>query len=78
MKILGTKTALLHAMEHLKITDRKVFKTWRLEEQAYLEGLSAEPMIETLEMEYYQYLVRLDAIEYVLLNLWAIVALTDA
>ena len=64
-------------MKHLKITDRKVFETWRSEKQAYLEGLSAEPMIETLEMEYYQYLVRLDAIEYMLLNLWAIVALTD-
>ena len=50
-------------MKHLKVTDRKVFEKWHLEEQAYLEGLSVEPVTETLEMEYYQCLVRLDAIE---------------
>ena len=46
----------------------KVFEDWLEEEQAYLKGLTKEPMVETMEMEYYQKLVNLRASEYVPLH----------
>ena len=48
-------------MQDLGLSDSQVFETWREEERAYLEGLAKEPMIETLEMEYYQKLNNLGA-----------------
>ncbi|KAF7965149.1 hypothetical protein HWV62_45386 [Athelia sp. TMB] len=53
--------SLAHAMADLGVTDPSTFEQWRAEEQAYLEGLSKEPLQETLEMEYYQKLVNLEA-----------------
>jgi hypothetical protein len=50
-------------MTDLKISDTRVFEEWREEEKVYLEGLQKEPIIETLEMEYYQKLVNLRASE---------------
>jgi hypothetical protein len=55
-------------MKDLGVMDRAVFNTWQLEEKEYLTGLSAEPVIETLEMEYLTRLTQLYAGEYVLLN----------
>ena len=55
--------ALSQAMTDLKISDTRVFKEWQEEEKVYLEGLQKEPIIETLEMEYYQKLVNLRASE---------------
>lgn len=50
-------------MRDLQISDLKVFEEWREEEKIYLEGLSKEPITETLEMEYYQKLINLRASE---------------
>jgi len=43
-------------MQDLGWLDSGVFDTWCEEERVYLKGLSKEPIIETLEMEYYQWL----------------------
>ena len=48
-------------MEDLGIEDDSVFETWLAEEKEYLLGLSKEPLVETMEMEYYQKLVNLKA-----------------
>jgi len=61
--ILAGEEALVQAMQDLHIADRCVFKRWLSEEQEYLKGLVAEPVAETLEMEYYQGLLKLSAIE---------------
>jgi hypothetical protein len=63
--ILAGEGALIQAMQDLQIADRHVFKSWLSEEQEYLKGLVAEPIAETLEMEYYQGLLKLSVIEYV-------------
>jgi hypothetical protein len=63
--ILRSEAALKQAMKDLHISDRRIFEDWRFEEQAYLESLAAEPVIETMEMEYLQQLVKLCAVEYV-------------
>jgi hypothetical protein len=57
--------ALAQAMEDLGLSDPEVFKTWREAEREYLDGLSREPLVETLEMEYYQKLNNLRASTYV-------------
>lgn len=57
--------ALAQAMEDLGLSDPEVFKTWREAEREYLDGLSREPLVETLEMEYYQKLNNLRASSYV-------------
>jgi len=46
-------------MESKGIKDTDTFRKWLLEEKEYLNGLSKEPIRETLEMEYYQKLVNL-------------------
>ena len=48
-------------MQDLGLSDSQVFGTWCEEERTYLKGLSKEPVIETLEMEYYQKLNNLRA-----------------
>ncbi|KAF8169554.1 hypothetical protein K438DRAFT_1909486 [Mycena galopus ATCC 62051] len=68
-RALETKTthgALLTAMRELGVESRDEFETWLGKEKAYLRTLSKEPTEETQEMEYYQKLVNLRDIEYVL------------
>jgi hypothetical protein len=45
--------------------DELVVEGWLKEEEEYLRGLSKEPLLETLEMEYYKLLVILGDSEYV-------------
>jgi hypothetical protein len=45
--------------------DELVVEEWLKEEEEYLRGLSKEPLLETLEMEYYKLLVTLGDSEYV-------------
>ena len=54
LDLLATAPALEQAMKDLRVSDHHIFEKWLAEEQEYLKGLSAEPVIETLEMEYYQ------------------------
>jgi len=42
-----------------------MFKKWLSEEREYLQGLKTEPVVETLEMEYCQRLLTLQASKYV-------------
>lgn len=48
-------------MNDQNIANTSVFQDWLAKEKAYLEGLSREPLLETLEMEYWQKLVNLGA-----------------
>lgn len=48
------------------IESEATFNSWLAEEKAYLLSLSKEPIQETLEMEYYQRLVNLNASQYVI------------
>ena len=68
LNLLAKVPALEQAMKDLEVSDRHIFEEWLAEEQEYLKGLSAEPVVETLEMEYYQQLVKLSAAECVLGN----------
>jgi hypothetical protein len=45
--------------------DELVIEEWLKEEEEYLRGLSKEPILETLEMEYYKLLVTLEDSKYV-------------
>jgi hypothetical protein len=54
-------------MHDQNIANVSVFQEWLAEEKAYLEGLSREPLQESLAMEYWQKLVNLGASEYVTL-----------
>ena len=51
---------LLGLMQDLNITDVATFEVWLREEKYYLEGLQREPEEETLTMEYWQRLVKLN------------------
>jgi hypothetical protein len=55
-------------MHDQNITNVSVFQEWLAKEKAYLEGLSREPLEESLAMEYWQKLVNLGASEYVFLS----------
>ena len=57
--------ALAQATEDLGLSDPEVFKTWCEAEREYLDGLSREPLVKTLEMVYYQKLNNLQASLYV-------------
>jgi len=46
-------------MVSLGVLSPDVFEEWLVEERVYLQGLTKEPMVETLQMEYYQKLVNL-------------------
>jgi hypothetical protein len=48
-------------MHDQNIANTSVFHDWLAEEKVYLEGLSREPILESLEMEYWQKLVNLGA-----------------
>ena len=49
------------------IESKVTFNIWLAEEKTYLLLLSKEPIQETLEMEYYQWLVNLNASQYVVI-----------
>lgn len=59
VSLLDGKHTLVKTMHDLSIADETVFDMWLEEEKAYLLALSKEPLIETMEMEYYQKLVNL-------------------
>ncbi|KAJ7073352.1 hypothetical protein B0H15DRAFT_806803 [Mycena belliarum] len=54
LRTKATLPALQEAMVQLGVESREVFETWLEKEKAFLQSLSAEPLQETLEMEYYQ------------------------
>ncbi|KAG6826205.1 hypothetical protein H0H92_000724 [Tricholoma furcatifolium] len=57
LELLAGHAALQKAMSDNNIPSTDVFSQWLAEERAYLTSLKAEPVQETLEMEYYQKLV---------------------
>lgn len=59
--ILNTAPALARTMIDLGVANEAVFEEWLKEEHKYLSSLSSEPLTETLEMEYYQKLIKLQA-----------------
>lgn len=63
LEILGTRSAVNLALVKVGAHDMATVKEWLKEEEVYLRGLSKEPLEETLEMEYYKLLLKLDASE---------------
>ncbi|KAJ7836943.1 hypothetical protein B0H13DRAFT_2422497 [Mycena leptocephala] len=63
LEIKSTYRALLDTMRDFGIESRDVFEEWRKKEKAHLDTLSKEPLEETLEMEYWDKLVKLRAAE---------------
>ena len=61
LEILAGEPAFRKQMEDQQIRSVDTFETWLSEESAYLVGLKREPLKETLQMEYWQKLVNLDA-----------------
>lgn len=59
LAILDTRSTVLIALESVGGRDGSVVEGWLKEEEAYLCGLTKEPPHETLEMEYYGWLVAL-------------------
>lgn len=59
--ILNGEAAFIKQMHDQNIANTSVFHDWLAEEKVYLEGLSREPILESLEMEYWQKLVNLGA-----------------
>ncbi|KAG6818274.1 hypothetical protein H0H93_006352 [Arthromyces matolae] len=59
--IVKGQPALEKQMVDQNIANAGIFKQWLEEERSYLAGLQREPLQETLEMEYYQKLVNLEA-----------------
>ncbi|KAH7923679.1 hypothetical protein BV22DRAFT_1105986 [Leucogyrophana mollusca] len=55
------QATLSEAMRELKVTSETVFESWLAEEKAYLMNLRYEPVEETLQMEYWQKLINLEA-----------------
>ncbi|KAH7905910.1 hypothetical protein BJ138DRAFT_1226137 [Hygrophoropsis aurantiaca] len=71
------RISLPRAMQKLEISDTHVFEQWLEEEKLYLMGLQYEPVEETLQMEYWQKLVNLEAHKTelnVVMNSWSIVS----
>ncbi|KAI5986451.1 hypothetical protein EDC04DRAFT_2873538 [Pisolithus marmoratus] len=60
MIIHDSKTILPDLKHDLSIDDDTIFHRWLEEEKKYLEGLSCEPLEETLQMEYWQRLGKLE------------------
>jgi hypothetical protein len=65
LALLETKPAVESALRKVGAGDELVVVNWLKEEEEYLRGLSKEPLLETLEMEYYKLLVTLADSEYV-------------
>lgn len=59
LDILQSEVLLLEMMEKHGIADPLIFETWLDEEKSYLSRLRSEPPQETLEIDYYESLVRL-------------------
>ncbi|KAH7918250.1 hypothetical protein BV22DRAFT_1024902 [Leucogyrophana mollusca] len=55
------QVTLAQAMRELNVTDEAVFEMWLADEKKYLMSLRYEPIEETLQMEYWQKLINLDA-----------------
>ncbi|KAJ4496536.1 hypothetical protein C8R41DRAFT_918347 [Lentinula lateritia] len=66
LEIRATNHALAKTMNDLGIASTDVFHNWLKEEREYLSGLKKEPKFETLQMDYYRKLVKLDESEFVL------------
>jgi hypothetical protein len=66
INILNGEAVFVKQMHDQNIANVSVFEDWLAEEKAYLEGLSREPLQESLTMEYWQKLVNLAASEYVI------------
>jgi hypothetical protein len=56
LSLLETKPAVIAALTKVGASSGEVVHVWLREEEAYLRGLSKEPLNETLEMEYYKML----------------------
>jgi hypothetical protein len=63
LELLGTRSAVNLALVKVGAQDMATVKEWLKEEEEYLRGLSKEPLEETLEMEYYKLLLKLNASE---------------
>ncbi|KAI6114544.1 hypothetical protein F5141DRAFT_1188000 [Pisolithus sp. B1] len=73
LTIIHDSKAVLTNLKHdLSIDDDGIFHRWLEEEKKYLKGLSHEPPEETLHMEYWQRLGKLEV------NTWNIFKLTDS
>jgi hypothetical protein len=48
-------------MLDMGIPNVEIFEQWLDEEREYLQGLKTEPVVETLQMEYYQKLINYHA-----------------
>lgn len=59
--ILSGEAAFIKQMRDQGVSNTSVFQDWLAEERVYLEGLSREPLTESLTMEYWQKLVNLGA-----------------
>ncbi|KAG6875525.1 hypothetical protein C0992_003483 [Termitomyces sp. T32_za158] len=59
LRLINGLPALEKQMTDQKVANFKTFNSWLVEEKEYLQGLSREPLEETLQMEYYQKLVNL-------------------
>jgi len=59
LTLLETKLAVESALRKVSAKDELVVEEWLKEEGGYLRRLSKEPLLETLEMEYYKLLVTL-------------------
>ncbi|KAJ3769675.1 hypothetical protein FB446DRAFT_648232 [Lentinula raphanica] len=73
LEIEAMRPALAKTMVDLGISSTATFEQWLVEERDYLNGLKKEPAEETLQMEYYKKLVKLQDAEYKLsasINTW--------
>ncbi|KAF9028412.1 hypothetical protein BDP27DRAFT_1536130 [Rhodocollybia butyracea] len=64
LEIQQTRHALAKTMNDMGIPSTNTFRQWLTDEQAYLSSLKKEPLEETLQMEYFKKLVKLDDSEY--------------
>ncbi|KAJ3558766.1 hypothetical protein NP233_g11436 [Leucocoprinus birnbaumii] len=60
LNIIAGEATLIASMREHNIENPEVFKEWLAEEREHLQGLSKEPIQETLEMDYYLHLVELE------------------
>lgn len=72
LEIQATRDALARTMSDLGIASADVFHDWLKQEREYLSSLKKEPEVETLQMEYYRKLQKLDEAECVFLHLLAL------
>ncbi|KAG6877118.1 hypothetical protein C0992_010769 [Termitomyces sp. T32_za158] len=61
LKLISGLPVLEKQMADQGVAGVDTFKCWLAEEKQYLQGLSREPVQETLQMEYYEKLVNLEA-----------------